>query len=365
MSTKPFLRVFDGQLLLLSSLLVVSGLTLMYTSSLANPTLAIFWKQALFALVGLAVLFFVANYNYHTLAKVNRLTYVVLVLLLVFVLVFGRSIRGSSRWIDIGFFRLQPAEFAKLVVIVALSRWFYLFRGQINAWKNVLITFLLAGAPAVLILAEPDLGSAAVVLGIWLGVLLSSAISKKRLIVLFFCMLIALGLAWQFALHDYQRTRLETFLNPDLDPRGRGYNVRQAMIAVGSGKLLGRGLGGGLQSQLRFLPERQTDFIFATASEEIGFVGSAFLVLLYALLLLRILKIARFARDNLGRFLAVGVFFLFFLQSSVNIAMNLGLFPVTGIPLPFLSYGGSSLIVSFIALGVVHNVSWQSRALRF
>lgn len=365
LSTLNLLRTFDGPLLLVSGLLLAAGLTLMYTSSLANPTLTIFWRQLLFACAGSVVLLLMARYNYHTLAKINRGTYVVLILFLVFVLFFGRNIRGSARWIDLGFFQLQPAEFAKIVVIVGLSRWFYLFRGQINAWKNVLITLLLAGIPAGLVLVEPDLGSSMVILAVWFGILLVSPISKKRVFILILCGMLAAGLAWQFGLHDYQRTRLEIFLNPGLDPRGEGYNLRQAIIAVGSGQLLGRGLGKGLQSQLRFLPERQTDFIFATAAEEIGFVGSCVLVGLYVLLMLRILAVARKARDELGRYLAFGIFFLFFFQVTVNIAMNIGLAPVTGIPLPLLSYGGSSLIVTCLALGIVHNISWQSRALRF
>ncbi len=358
-------KYFDGPLLLVSGLLMLAGITLMYTTSLANPTLSIFWRQVVFAILGTVLLVGMVRYNYHTLAKINRFTYVVLILLLIFVLTFGRSIRGSSRWIDLGFFQLQPAEFAKLVVVIGMSRWFYLYRGQINAWKNVIITVALAGLPAMLVLAQPDLGSSAVIMAVWFGILLVSPISKRRMLILVLCGVIAAAAGWQFVLRDFQRTRLETFINPELDPRGKGYNVRQAIIAVGSGELTGRGLGKGLQSQLRFLPERQTDFIFATASEEIGFVGSVVVVGLYALLLLRILLVARRARDELGRYLAFGVFFLFFFQISINIAMNIGLAPVTGIPLPLLSYGGSSLLVSFLALGMVHNISWQSRALRF
>jgi rod shape determining protein RodA len=265
----------------------------------------------------------------------------------------------------LGFFQLQPAEFAKVIVVIGLSRWFYLFRGEINSWKNVLLTIILAGIPAGLVLVEPDLGSSMVIMAVWFGILLVSSISKRRLLVLILCGMLAVAGVWQFVLHDYQRVRLETFLDPNLDPRGRGYNVRQAIIAVGSGEAFGRGLGKGLQSQLKFLPERQTDFIFATAAEEIGFLGSALMVLLYALLMWRMLMVAARARDELGRYLAYGIFFFFFFQVTINIAMNLGLAPVTGIPLPLLSYGGSSLLVTFLALGIVHNISWQSRALRF
>jgi rod shape determining protein RodA len=229
----------------------------------------------------------------------------------------------------------------------------------------VIITALLAGVPALLVLVEPDLGSALVIGAVWVGILLVSPISKARLAIVFLILGVMAAVGWRFVLHDYQRNRLEAFLNPNLDPQGQGYNVRQAIVAVGSGQWFGRGLGKGLQSQLKFLPERQTDFIFATASEEIGFVGSSLLVLLYILMLWRIALVARRARDDLGKYLAYGIFFLLFFQVTVNISMNMGLAPVTGIPLPLLSYGGSSLIMTFLALGIVHNISWQSKALRF
>ncbi len=360
-----FFRFFDGPLLLVTVLLLAVGLTILYTSSLANPTMILFWKQAVFAGVGLVFLVGLAQYNYHTLAKINKFAYIGLLLALVYVLFFGRVIRGSARWIDFGLFQIQPAEFAKLVIVVTLSRWFYVYRGQINAWKNVFLTFVLAGLPAALILVEPDLGSSLVVMAIWFGIVLVSPISTKRLLVLLVAGVVCVGLVWQFGLQQYQRNRLETFLDPTRDPQGTGYNVRQALIAVGSGQLFGRGLGQGLQSQLRFLPERQTDFIFATTAEELGFVGSVLLVGLYIVLLIRIYKIALRARDDMGMYVAYGVFFLFFFQTVVNIGMNIGIAPVTGIPLPLLSYGGSSMLVTLTALGVVHNISWQSRALRF
>jgi rod shape determining protein RodA len=154
-------------------------------------------------------------------------------------------------------------------------------------------------------------------------------------------------------------------LNPNLDPKGQGYNLRQALIAVGSGQLMGRGLGRGLQSQLQFLPERQTDFIFATMAEELGFLGTTGVVVLYFIVLARLLVIARKSRDNLGRYLAYGIFFLLFFQIFVNIAMNIGLVPVTGIPLPLMSYGGSSMLVTWFLLGVAQNIAWQSKSLRF
>lgn len=360
-----FLTKVDLTLLLASLILLFLGLTVLYTSSLANPTLSIFWRQTIFAVGGLVAFGVTSSYSYHTLAKRNKIWYLVVLFLLVFVLVFGREIRGSSRWIDLGFFRLQPAEFVKIFVIVGLARWLYLFRGGINSWKSIFQTALFAGIPALLVLVEPDLGSAISLGVIWFGVLIVSPIKKQRLAVVVGVGLLMIFLAWQFGLQDYQKNRIETFINPNLDPQGQGYNLRQALIAVGSGQFLGRGLGQGLQSQLRFLPERQTDFIFATLSEELGFVGSAGVVVLFFLILSRLLIIARNARDDLGKYIAYGIFFIIFFQFFVNIGMNIGIMPVTGIPLPLLSYGGSSMLVTWILLGIAQNIAVQSKALRF
>jgi rod shape determining protein RodA len=359
------LRHFDTPLLVVSGLLLAAGLVILYSTSVSSGTPEVFYRQLVFTVIAVAGFFAFSFYNYHKLAKQNRVVYIVIILMLLGLLLFASAVRGSTRWFDLGFFNFQPAEFAKIVVILGLSRWLYLKRGQINSWKSIFITLLYVLIPAILIIWEPDLGSAIIIMGIWLGLLLISPMSKRYLLAFLIIATIAAGLGWQFVLKDYQKTRIEVFLNPSLDPRGRGYNVRQAVIAVGSGSLTGRGLGQGLQSQLKFLPERQTDFIFASAAEEIGFVGCAALLVLYNILLWRLLKIMRYSKDDLGYYLAGGVFFLFFAQILINIGMNMGLLPVTGIPLPFLSYGGSSLVVIFIILGVVQNVARQSRILRF
>jgi rod shape determining protein RodA len=358
-------RHFDLPLLIVSGLLLLVGLVVIYSTSISAGTIEVFYRQAVFAVIGVAAFFVFSFYNYQKLAKQNRVVYIILILLLIGLLVFAREVRGSTRWFDLGFFHFQPAEFAKLVVILGLSRWLYLKRGQINSWKNIALTLLYVLIPAGLIVWEPDLGSAVIVLSLWLGLLLVSSMSKRYVLVFIVIAAVAFGLAWKFALHDYQKTRIEVFLNPELDPRGRGYNVRQAMIAVGSGSWTGRGLGRGLQSQLKFLPERQTDFIFASAAEEIGFIGCLALLILYYILLWRLLKIMRYAKDDLGYYIVAGVLFLFLTQILINIGMNMGLLPVTGIPLPFLTYGGSSLLVVCIALGIAQNVARQSRILRF
>lgn len=359
------LKYFDVPLLIVSGLLILIGLAIQYAVSLSGGTIEIFYRQLIFSVAGLVLFLFFASYNYHQLAKSNRIIYVVLILSLIYLLIFGDPIRGSARWIELGFFNLQPAELAKIIVGLSLSRWLYLKRGQINSWKNFAVTFLYAAVPAVLIFLEPDLGSATIVMGVWFGIMLISPLRKSYIIIFLIAVLAFTGIAWKFILRDYQHERIEVFLDPDKDPKGKGYNVRQAIIAVGSGEVLGRGLGRGLQSQLKFLPERQTDFIFASASEEIGFVGVTALLFLYYLLFRRLLKIMRYARDDLAMYIVGGILFLFVGQVVINIGMNIGLLPVTGIPLPFLTYGGSSLLVICIALGIVQNVARQSKALRF
>ena len=358
-------KYFDVPLLIVSGLLLLLGLAVQYAVSLSGGTMEIFWRQLAFTAGGVVLFFLLAYYNYQRLSKLNRIAYIVLTLSLIYLLLFGDPIRGSARWIELGFFNLQPAELAKIIIGIGLARWLYLKRGQINTWKNFAITFLYAAIPAALIFFEPDLGSSLVVMAVWFGIMLISPLRRSFIVVFLIIALVFAGVAWEFVLHDYQRQRVEVFLNPDKDPRGKGYNVRQAIIAVGSGEMFGRGLGRGLQSQLKFLPERQTDFIFASAAEEIGFLGVGALISLFYLLFRRLLRIMRYARDDLAMYMTGGILFLFASQVLINIGMNIGLLPVTGIPLPFFTYGGSSLLVTCIALGIVQNIARQSKALRF
>ena len=221
------------------------------------------------------------------------------------------------------------------------------------------------GIPAGLILIEPDLGSSIVLLGTWFAMLLFSPMKKKQLIILIGVLILLLAASWSFVLHDYQRQRVYTFINPAADPQGSGYNAIQSIIAVGSGGLWGRGLGRGFQSQLKFLPERQTDFIFASTAEELGLLGSMVVLGLFFLIFYRLIRVIKTARDNFGMYLSLGIFFMFFIKVLINIGMNIGILPVTGIPLPLLSYGGSSLITSFLALGIVQSIVARRKAVKF
>jgi len=252
----------------------------------------------------------------------------------------------------------------KLIMVLVLARFFALRRGEINTFKNITLSLIYVVVPMALIAKQPDLGSAIVIFVIWLGMLFFSTVNKKVFIYLFLILVVFSGVSWKFLLHDYQKKRIEIFLNPNLDPKGRGYNVRQATIAIGSGGVLGRGLGKGLQSQLRFLPERQTDFIFASSAEELGFLGSMVILVLYFTLLYRLLVVYKLSRDDLSRFLVIGIFFMMLTQIVINVGMNMGIMPVTGIPLPMLSYGGSSLLTIAISMGIAEAVAINARGLR-
>ncbi len=359
------LKYFDIKLLLAIFLLSMGGLALLYSTSVSSELINVFWRQVIFMLIGWLIFFFFCFFDYHTLTRSHKWLYIITILALIYVLFFGEIIRGGKRWIDLGFFNFQPAEFVKFVLILGLARILYLQRGQINSIKNLIRSFFYVLIPAGLVLLEPDFGSAAVIIAIWLAMLLTSPIKKKFIAGLAILFIAFSALTWNYLLQDFQKNRIKVFLNPQLDLRGQGYNVKQAVIAIGSGGLWGKGLGKGPQSLNRFLPERQTDFIFAASAEQVGLIGSFVLLILFYILLKQLLIIMKNAKDDLGAYVAAGVFFLIFIHTLVNIGMNMGLLPVTGIPLPFMSAGGSFFITVMMALGLSQNVSLQSKVLRF
>ncbi|MEK7618374.1 MAG: rod shape-determining protein RodA [Patescibacteria group bacterium] len=358
-------KYLDLPLLLAVFLLSLTGLALLYSTSLSSETLVVFKRQIIFVLIGWAFFLFFSFIDYHSVAKSGRLLYILSLLSLVYVLFFGEDIRGGTRWIDVGFFKLQPSEFVKVIIILGLGRILYLQRGQINSAVSILRSFMYAAIPAFLVLMEPDFGSAAVILCLWLGMVFLSPINKKYILGLLAIAFLAAIASWNFLLKDFQKNRIRVFLDPQRDTQGQGYNVRQAVVAVGSGGLWGKGLGLGSQSQNRFLPERQTDFIFAASAEQIGLFGTGAVLGLFLFLHARLINIMQKSRDSFGLYAAGGVFFLSLIHTLVNIGMNIGLLPVTGIPLPFLSAGGSFFIMLMIALGIAQNISLQSKALRF
>ncbi|MDZ4244202.1 MAG: rod shape-determining protein RodA [Candidatus Doudnabacteria bacterium] len=361
------LKYFDWPLFAVSILLSLVGLVMIYSTGLAGVlTESNLWVRQLAALlIGIVGLFFFATFDYHFLKKSGNWLYAIGMVLLLAVVLFGPEIRGSKRWFDLGLFNFQPAEISKFALLVILAKYLQYKGALTQKFRYVIWSFFYVLVPAALIMLEPDLGSASVHVAIWLGLLLVSPMPRRYFLYLLVMFLLVSSIAWQFFLVPYQQDRIRSFLDPTADPLGRGYNAIQSIVAIGSGGPWGRGLARGLQSQLRFLPERQTDFIFASTVEELGLVGGGLVILLIIFLLWRIFKIAFASRDLFGTYLAAGIFFLFFTQVAVNIGMNLGLLPVTGITLPFLSYGGSSLVVTFWLVGILESVARHSVPVRF
>ncbi|MCX6817203.1 MAG: FtsW/RodA/SpoVE family cell cycle protein [Candidatus Beckwithbacteria bacterium] len=320
--------------------------------SLISISLALGLDQLLFIAVGLLAFFVFSRLPYSLHRYVVKIYSVFVVIFLLLPFLFGTLTRGAIRWIQIGPLTLQPSEIIKPFLIIIFSA-FMANRPRILTYSLVLII------PAVLIFKQPDLGSALVIVAVWLGILLASKISFKTLTIFSLAVLLVSPLAWR-GLKAYQQQRIASFLNPYADPKVSGYHLIQSVISVGSGGFFGRGLGHGPQSQLKFLPERQTDFIFASLSEELGFAGSLTLILAYFFLLKWLLAVTLKASDEFGRLISAGVFSLIFFQFTVNVGMNLGLLPITGITLPLVSSGGSSILAISICFGLVYNISKSS-----
>lgn len=287
--------------------------------------------------------------------------YVVTVALLVLLLLTAHTIMGAKSWFTFGAFSFQPADLGKIAFIALMAKYFSRRHMAIGDFRHILVSGAYAGIVILLILVEPDLGTAAIFSVIWFGMVLVSGISKKHLALVAITGIVALSGLWFGGLHDYQRARIMAFVNPAADIRGSGYNAYQATVAAGSGELFGKGIGYGTQSKLRFLPEYETDFIFAAYAEEWGFVGVVIVLLLYALLFARLLSISRRAATNFDSFFTLGVLLLLSAHVFIHSGINLGLLPVTGTTIPFMSYGGSHLIAEFLALGIVVSLAREGR----
>ncbi|HEY0010903.1 MAG TPA: FtsW/RodA/SpoVE family cell cycle protein [Candidatus Paceibacterota bacterium] len=288
--------------------------------------------------------------------------YLGVIALLCLVLVIGDTIQGARSWFSFGSFTFQPADVAKLIVIALLAKYFSRRHMQIGYIHHIVVSGIYISAIILLILVQPDLGTAVILSAVWFGMVLVSGISKKHLAIVFMTGLVAAAGLWLFGLQEYQRTRILAFVNPAADIRGSGYNAYQATVAAGSGELFGKGIGYGTQSKLRFLPEYETDFIFAAFAEEWGFVGVTLLLALYGLLLYQLLKISRLAAANFDALFAIGVAILFTAHIGIHAGINLGLLPVTGTTIPFMSSGGSHVLIEFLALGIVASLSQQGRS---
>jgi rod shape determining protein RodA len=294
--------------------------------------------------------------DYRALTDKSHFIYLSLLALLIYVLLFGTSAGGARRWISLGAFNLQPSEFAKVGVALVLAKFFGENRRGAPTGGDLLIAGLLAGVPLILIAREPDLGTAVTLIPIYLGIAFVAGMRLRIIGILAVAAIITVPIAWNFALKPYQKSRVETFLDPSQDPRGAGYQQIQAQITVGSGGLTGKGYRKGTQGQLRFLPVAHNDFIFSALAEEQGFVGVLFVLGLYLIVIWRSLEAARLARDRLGVYLVMGLMSSFTFQVIYNITMSAGLAPVKGLTLPLLSYGGSSMIATLASFGLILNV---------
>jgi len=315
-----------------------------------------------YIILGLIGAITISFFDYRLLKGLYLILYFLGIGLLIAVLVFGSESFGATRWIDLGFTRLQPSELFKIIGIIVFSK--FLADWQEIELKKFLLIIIMSFVPIVLILVQPDLGTASVVFVTTVVLLIASPVKKIYLVAGLVLMLVLSPVAWKF-LKPYQKHRIEAFINPNSDPHGTGYNVNQAKIAVGSGGLIGRGLGKGSQSQLNFLPVAHTDFIFAGAAEAIGFIGSTFLLLLLTFLIIRTFTIAQLAKDYFGMYLATGIGSMFLFQMFVNAGMNIGIMPVTGIPLPFVSYGGTAMITNMLAIGILQSIYMRHKKISF
>ena len=360
-------RHFDLLHLLSMLLLVAIGLVMIYSSyDTALPDNTPFlmraaMRQALFALLGFGLYLFAAAIDYQVLDTLSIWLYAPVLVLLAITLVLGRTDSGASRWLTANeYFDVQTSELAKIVMILLLAR--YLGRGReaLESPRPFLLSILMLLPPLALIYIQPNFGQTAMLLAIWLGMAFLAGVRWRHLLLLVTMGLLIAPVAW-FRFEPYMRGRIIMFLFPGQDPSGASYNVNQALISIGSGGWLGKGILRGTQSQLHFLRVRHTDFIFSVLAEEMGFLGALLLLALYATLIMRLVRIAKTTPDTYGRLVVVGVACMLFVQTVINVGFNVSILPVTGLPLPLVSYGGSSLVTMMLALGLTQSVAMRSK----
>lgn len=354
----------DNDFILLGAVLVLSIISLLtlYSTGLRGDE-PHFFKQLLFFVLGFAAMVVLSQVDYRIFRNYTFITvgvYLATALLLGLVLVLGQRIRGSLSWFAFGPLKFEPVELAKLALIMLLAKYFSLKHIYIAQFRHVAASAIYCLILAALVLMQPDLGSAIILLSIWFGMVLLSGLKMRHLAILIVAAIIISGISWTYMLEDYQIQRIMSFMNPARDPLGSGYNQSQSMIAIGSGGLFGKGLGEGTQVQLDFIPEKETDFIFAAIGEEWGLFGIMLVIILYGLLAWRVYRVISFSENNFGKLFSAGVLVMLFTNILINVGMNIGLSPIAGLSLPFLSYGGSGLLVSFIALGVVLSIKKRS-----
>ncbi len=353
------------RILILALIISLLGVLSIYSSTYQKQGVwqDIYMRQLLWLVIGLACFFIISNFNYRKLWDANYFIYTAALFFLFLVFALGIIRLGAQRWLRFAWFNFQPSEFAKLAIIIFLARYFSrtsaddtsLLSGKFGIFQGIILPFIFVGVPMLLIIEQPDLGSGLMLMLVFIFLLYLTHVRLRYIFSFLVLLILPVPFLWNF-LHDYQKQRLLVFLNPNIDPLGAGYTIIQSRIAIGSGGFFGRGWLAGTQSQLYFLPESHTDFVFATFSEQWGFLGSCLLILMYYLIIRQGFVIAQRTQDAFGRLLAYGISLLLALQVFINLAMNMGLAPVVGLPLPLMSYGGSSVLATFIALGILVNI---------
>lgn len=363
MFDKRLLRNLDYVIIAVVVILTTISFFVIASASPENPFYFV-KRQAVWVVVGLVLFALTLSIDYHDLANYTKYLYYINLALLMAVFVFGREAKGAQRWLRLGPWKIQPSELAKLIIIITLADLLSKRASSMRSIRDLIPVFVHVGLPMMLILKQPDLGTSLVFIGLLLGMLFVAGIKWQYL-----AGLCGLGGAAApvlfYLLEDYQRKRILAVFNPYVDPTNSGYHVIQSMIAVGSGRTWGKGWFAGTQNRLGFLPEQHTDFIFSVIGEELGFVRAAGILLLYFILIYRGIRIAMKARDDFGSLIATGVVIMFTFHILVNVGMTMGIMPVTGIPLPFMSYGGSSYLTNMMALGLLLNVNMRRQKILF
>ncbi len=350
------MKKFDYVLLLSAFLLLAIGITAVYSATYTRTT-SFYQKQILWAIIGTGMFFTFSNIDYRIYSRYSKLIYIFNVVFLISVFIFGSKVLGAQRWIKLGPISIQPSELAKLFVVLTFSDLLIRnYKDTFRGFKDLILSGVHIVPIFLLVAAQPDLGTGVVILFVYMVLIFLNGIDYKTYFTLCGVGAALMPVAYFFALKPYQRQRVFTFLHPEDDLLGSGWNIIQSKIAVGSGQLFGKGFLNGTQDKLRFLPESQTDFIFAVISEEFGFVGSVTIIGLYFLLIFTILKIAQKTEDRYGQLVCYGIAAIIFFHTLVNIGMVIGVMPVKGLPLLLLSYGGSSLMFVSTMLGIVQSV---------
>lgn len=364
---KKILHNIEWGILVCTILLTAIGLLALFSST-QNSNYEEFTKQIMWLGISIPIIIVVVLIDYNFLAKLSPIIYGVSLLLLVAVL-FTQPINGATSWFSIGPFTLQPSEFAKIAIVLFLASIMVKLqkrgRDEINRFWKLAIIFSIVAVPVLLIIKQPDYGTALAFLSALIFMLFVAGIRKRYIFIAILLVIIIVPVAYFFILPDHAKTRIDVYLNPDLDPRGAGYNIIQSKLAIGAGQAFGMGLLKGNQTQLGYLYPKTTDFIFAVIGEELGFVAAGAVILLYVVLITKTVQVAKTAKNDLGSYITIGIAGIFFFHMIENIGMTMGLLPITGIPLPFVSYGGSSLLTNLILIAILLNVSGRRQKALF